>query len=118
MALVLKVAGVYLRVGQAALAEPVEQDQRIARIALRPLQQRDADGHAQLRREMGEGFDEVAVGVDRLGLPFSHGTAVDGVAVAPHLRKQRDVRAECGGLAAGANALFEVAGQAVRRRNL
>ena len=99
----------YLCVGQLSFAMPVEQDQSVARAAVVTFQKCHTDRHFQLSGKLAEPSDERAVSGQRFSLPVGDGTVIQIVAVAPHLREQRNVGASFFCRFAGVDTLFQIA---------
>lgn len=111
-------AGVDFRVAELQNAVPVKKRKRVARKPVRFFKERDADCHAKLRRKRLERARKSAVSRNRLRRPLFRWPPGDAVAVAPHLREQRDVRPERLRRAAGLNARAQVLFQRAARQNL
>ena len=89
----VKITGVDLGIGDLPFPEPVKERHGIPGAALVLFQKGDADGHIKFFGESAEGVHKFAASGDRLRHPLVNGAVVDIVAVAPHLGKQRDIRA-------------------------
>ena len=102
--LLAEVARVHLGVGQGGAAVAVDEGRGVARRSGPALQVRDDDRQLELAGEVAEPLQERVVRVDGERRGAGRPVGRPGVAGLPALRKQREVGAQRGGLAAGALA--------------
>ena len=113
----------HLGVQQPLRAKAVKQGQRVARAVRALFQKGDGNGHLKLPRQGGKALHKRAARGHGLRQPPGRGARGDGVAVAPHFRKQRKVCPKGLGPAAGGRALAQVflqgaAGGQLQQRNV
>ena len=115
--LIIESTDMHFGIMQDLFAAPVENDDRIKRAGLMFLQERYTDCHLQLCGEHREGLHKRTVLAD--SQPPQHVRILrETVAVAPHLREQRDIRAFFLGFSAGFDPFIQLTGKSLSRKQL